>query len=179
MKKILALALAMIFVFALAIPAFAVEVTNAPINSDNVPTFDDQSGTATVTYTMTGSYVAIIPATIPVAVPDTNNVDVTSVKLGYGQQLTVAVTYDGILDLKIGTDVKDTLAYTLKNGSTNIPTTGAQNVLTVGAGNNGFIGVTGGTKISASITDEAKYAGNYTDTVTFTIAVVAVPAQQS
>ena len=188
MKKIISLALAMILAFALAIPAFATEVTdNADIDGDGNVTWDptSQNSTATVEYTMAGNYVVTIPSTIELGDNDgtKNVVAVSSAMLGYQQQLVIEAKSDGKLELlENGTPNQDvTIAYTIVTNTSKTVGVNATEILTIAPANeaSGFSGfsaaaATSKVALTATVTGKAPYAGVYTDTVTFTTSVKPV-----
>lgn len=165
MKKIFSIALALVMMMAITVPAFA-ETAVLGENTVNVETTYDAGTDA--------SYTVTIPATISVVWGDETTVyDASySVKsqLLVGASVTVGVAYDA--------DTDDT-----NNGvMTNADTTATLKYTLAGAGTTTFIGVNDGAKASdmggtdATITVagfDAAPVGTYTGTITYTVEYVA------
>ena len=165
MKKIISIALALVMMMAICVPAFA-ETAVLGKNTVNVETTYDATTDA--------SYTVTIPATISVKWDDeTTPYDASySVKsqLLVGASVTVGVAYDA--------DTDDT-----NNGvMTNADTTATLKYTLTGAGETTFTGVNNGTKasnmggIDATITVagfDAAPVGVYTGTITYTVAYEA------
>lgn len=168
MKKILSLALALVFMFALAIPAFAADP--ATLNSAS------SSKDVTATYNVGEGYTVTIPSGITFSAEKTANETVTVSNVYINANKKVVVTLkaageDTAFELKYDNDA---LTYTVKtnlgNGdaTTAIAATGGT-VVEVNAGT-----VTGATAALAfQITEDAIYQGEYTDTLTFSVTVAA------
>lgn len=165
MKKIISIALALVMMMAICVPAFA-ETAVLGENTVNVETTYDATTDA--------SYTVTIPATISVKWDDeTTTYDasysVTS-QLLVGASVNVDVAYDA--------DTDDT-----NNGvMTNDDTTATLKYTLTGVGETTFTGVNNGTKASnmggtdATITVEgfdAAPVGVYTGTITYTVEYVA------
>ena len=165
MKKIISIALALVMMMAVTVPAFAATAVLGG-NTVNVETsFNESTDT---------SYTVEIPATISVAWDD----ETTAYDVGYtvtsqllvGASLKVAVNYDS--------DTDDA-----NNGvMTNDETTATLKYTLTGAGETTFTGVNDGAKASdmggtdASITVagfDAAPVGAYTGTITYTVAYEA------
>lgn len=166
MKKIISIALALVMMMAICVPAFA---TQTAVVGDNVvdvkTTYDETTDT---------SYTVTIPATIPVVWGDTT----TAYDVGYtvtsqllvGASITVAVNYD--------LDTDDT-----NNGvMTNADTTAILTYVLTGAGETTFGEVNDGAKASdvggtdATITVagfDAAPVATYTGTITYSVAYEA------
>lgn len=154
MKKVLSVALALVMMLAICVPAFAVE-----LNKDNL------EGSARV-YTDTslvgaGDFTVTFDAETPVmwgalTTALTYNVDA---QLAAGKKLNVTVAADhDVMTIENGTD---TLAYALSGADTNFTTDGA-----VYAGDR---------SVSVDVAQaawDAAAIGAYADTVTFTASVV-------
>ena len=165
MKKIISIALALVMMMAICVPAFA-ETAVLGENTVNVETTYDATTDA--------SYTVTIPATISVVWGDeTTTYDasysVTS-QLLVGASVNVDVAYDA--------DTDDT-----NNGvMTNADTTATLKYTLTGVGETTFTGVNNGTKASnmggtdATITVagfDAAPVGVYTGTITYTVEYVA------
>lgn len=165
MKKIISIALSLVMMLAVAVPAFAATAVLGD-NTVNVETsFNESTDT---------SYTVEIPATISVAWND----ETTAYEVGYtvtsqllvGASLKVAVNYDS--------DTDDA-----NNGvMTNAETTATLKYTLTGAGKTTFTGVNDGAKASdmggtdATITVagfDAAPVGVYTGTITYTVEYVA------
>lgn len=164
MKKIISIALALVMMMAVTVPAFAATAVLGD-NTVNVETSFNESDT---------SYTVEIPATISVAWND----ETTAYEVGYtvtsqllvGASLKVAVNYDS--------DTDDA-----NNGvMTNDETTATLKYTLTGAGEATFTGVNDGAKASdvggtdATITVagfDAAPVGTYTGTITYTVAYEA------
>lgn len=165
MKKIISIALALVMMMAVTVPAFAATAVLGG-NTVNVETsFNESTDT---------SYTVEIPATISVAWDD----ETTAYDVGYtvtsqllvGASLKVAVNYDS--------DTDDA-----NNGvMTNDETTATLKYTLTGAGEATFTGVNDGAKASdvggtdATITVagfDAAPVGAYTGTITYTVAYEA------
>ncbi len=166
MKKIISIALALVMMMAICVPAFA---TQTAVVGDNVvdvkTTYDETTDT---------SYTVTIPATIPVVWGDTT----TAYDVGYtvtsqllvGASITVAVNYD--------LDTDDT-----NNGvMTNADTTATLTYVLTGEGETTFGEVNDGAKASdvggtdATITVagfDAAPVATYTGTITYSVAYEA------
>ncbi len=162
MKKALSLALALVFAFALAIPAFA-ENTNMSGNSQNV----------TATYTVSEAYTVSIPSGITFDADKSaqETVSVSGALINSGKKVQVklaAADEDDAFELEYieNSAVVEALTYTVKVGETSVAATGTE-VLSVAAGT-----ATGSAIIDFAITEDANYQGTYTDSLTFSVAVV-------
>lgn len=151
MKKIISLALAVMMIATMSVTAFA---------ADNTLDNENKTGDVTIEYTQSESYVVIIPDSMTVGTDKT--VEADNIVIGYGKQLTVSVSSQNSWKL-INND--DSLDYTLKIGDT--AASANSTVLTAKSGE------TVSKTLSATLDDDqsAKYAGNYTDTLTFTVSV--------
>lgn len=165
MKKIISIALALVMMMAVAVPAFGATAVLGD-NTVNVETsFNESTDT---------SYTVEIPATISVAWDD----ETTAYEVGYtvtsqllvGASLKVAVNYDS--------DTDDANNGVMKNDET----TATLKYTLAGAGETTFTGVNDGAKASdvggtdATITVagfDAAPVGAYTGTITYTVAYEA------
>ena len=133
MKKIISLALVFIFVIALAVPAFAADVTttiiqNNPITDPNgAPSiFEDKQQITDITYDVSGAYIVTIPAAITLSFDGVDKnvasaiqyIGVKDVLIPYGKELTITLTsartlvYDRVANDDI---VEDTITYGIYN----------------------------------------------------------------
>lgn len=150
MKKILSFIMAFALVFSLAMPCFASEVADVEFNVGS-------------------TYTVSIPNYInPVKSGETPNiysVTASDVLIEENDELIVSVDYDGIL-----TEENDvSLAYGLYE-TDNTAIMGKAIILDQSAG---YPDSTIQTDFTAYLDDEVKYAGNYTDTVTFNCSVIS------
>ena len=152
MKKLLSLALVLAMVLTMSVTAFA---------ADNTLDNERKTGTTEVTHTVSDSYIVTIPDSMTIGTDA--NVSVKDVVLASDQELTVSVSstqYNGGWKLKNG---DDTIGYTLKIDNTDVANNGT--VLTVKSDE------TATKTLKTELSGTAKYSGNYTDTLTFTVAV--------
>ena len=119
----------------------------------------------TVTYEVAPTYTVTIPATVTLG--ETAKIEVENVVVEKGKQVEVALTEAN--DFKVATTEGAELTYTVKNGETEVAE--GDTVLAV----NPKDGKTGETTLSFVAPTEIQYAGTYTGSATFTIAVKPVP----
>ena len=119
----------------------------------------------TVTYEVAPTYTVTIPATVTLG--ETAKIEVENVVVEKGKQVEVALTEAN--DFKVATTEGAELTYTVKNGETEVAE--GDTVLAV----NPKDGKTGETTLSFVAPTEIQYAGTYTGTATFTVAVKPVP----
>ena len=115
----------------------------------------------TVTYEVAPTYTVTIPATV--ALGETATIKAENVVVPKGKQVEVALTNAN--GFTVATPQGAELGYTVKNGETTVNE--GDTVLTV----NPDGGKTGETILSFVAPTEYTYSGDYTGTVTFTIAV--------
>ena len=115
----------------------------------------------TVEYTVAPTYTVTIPATV--ALGETATIKAENVVVPKGKQVEVALTNAN--GFTVATPQGAELGYTVKNGETTVNEGDA--VLTV----NPDGGKTGETTLTFTTPETVKFAGDYTGTVTFTIAV--------
>lgn len=165
MKKIISIALALVMMMAICVPAFAEKAVLGE-NTVNVETTYDAGTDA--------SYTVQIPATISVVWNDTTNAydvgyTVTS-QLLVGASVTVGVAYDtdaddtnnGVMEAE-GTDKK--LTYTL---------TGAGETAFTGVNNGAKASDVGGTDATITVAGfDAAPVATYTGTITYTVSYEA------
>lgn len=161
MKKLLSIALTLVMVLSLSVTAFAADITQ-----DSNPKTADTN----VTFNVDPTYTVTIPATVTLAKDqDAGNykqdatITASDVRLLEGQTITVKLASDFQLDTAASATYK--LPYTVKVGDSETAIATGDTVATFNTDTN-----------SQSSTlhfaaDNPTYAGNYSDTVTFTIAV--------
>lgn len=115
----------------------------------------------TVEYTVDPTYTVTIPATV--ALGETATIKAENVVVAKGKQVEVALTNAN--GFTVATPQGAELGYTVKNGETIVNE--GDTVLTV----NPEGGKTGETTLTFTTPETVKFAGDYTGTVTFTIAV--------
>ena len=115
----------------------------------------------TVEYTVAPTYTVTIPATV--ALGETATIKAENVVVAKGKQVEVALTNAN--GFTVATPQGAELGYTVKNGETIVNE--GDTVLTV----NPEGGKTGETTLTFTTPETVKFAGDYTGTVTFTIAV--------
>ena len=115
----------------------------------------------TVEYTVAPTYTVTIPATV--ALGETATIKAENVVVAKGKQVEVALTNAN--GFTVATPQGAELGYTVKNGETTVNE--GDTVLTVNPDN----GKTGETTLTFTTPETVKFAGDYTGTVTFTIAV--------
>lgn len=163
MKKLLAVVLALALALSLTATAFA-----ADINQDT----SSQTGSTNVTFNVDPTYTVKIPESVALDKVDTNGVityektaDITAdagVRLHENEQ--IQVTLNGDFVLKTSDTATYTLPYTV--------TVGAKSI------NSGDVVANFGTSLDAQTStlhfaaENPQYAGEYKDTVVFTIAIV-------
>ena len=115
----------------------------------------------TVEYNVDPTYTVTIPATV--ALDETATIKAENVVVPKGKQVEVALTNAN--GFTVATPQGASLTYTVKNGETTVNE--GDTVLTVNPDN----GKTGETTLTFTTPETVKFAGDYTGTVTFTIAV--------
>ena len=148
MKKLFAIALALVLVASLSVTAFAANTTG---------------GEADITTSIAPTYTVTIPADVNVVFNATETafgtIEVTASQIHPDKQIRVTLTTDGELNNTI--DTTKVIPYVIKDASGAAFTTATY--LTEGDK----------TELSIHITADdwnAAYAGDYTDTVTFTVS---------
>ena len=126
---------------------------------------EPETQTTTVTYQVDPTFTVTIPATVTLG--ETAKIEVENVVVEKGKQVEVALTEAN--DFKVATTEGAELTYTVKNGETEVAE--GDTVLAV----NPKDGKAGETTLSFVVPTEIQYAGTYTGTATFTIAVKDVP----
>ena len=115
----------------------------------------------TVEYNVDPTYTITIPATV--ALGETATIKAENVVVAKGKQVEVALTNAN--GFTVATPQGAELGYTVKNGETIVNE--GDTVLTVNPDN----GKTGETTLTFTTPETVKFAGDYTGTVTFTVAV--------
>ena len=115
----------------------------------------------TVEYTVAPTYTVTIPATV--ALGETATIKAENVVVPKGKQVEVTLTDAN--GFTVATPQGAELGYTVKNGETTVNE--GDTVLAV----NPKSGKTGETTLTFTTPETVKFAGDYTGTVTFTIAV--------
>ena len=156
MKKIFALALALCLLCGAT--AFATTTTLTPSSS---------SGDTILTTTIAETYTLTIPATLNIAFEATETdlpLTVSDYRLKSSHMIRLSQSWDGKLEYNDGT-TSYSLSYALKHNGTNVSSDSNPVTFT----SNGTVNLT------VAITEAAwnsAAAGEYTDTVTFTSAIV-------
>ena len=122
---------------------------------------EPETQTTTVTYQVDPTFTVTIPATV--ALGETATIKAENVVVAKGKQVEVALTNAN--GFTVATPQGAELGYTVKNGETKVNE--GDTVLTVNPDN----GKTGETTLTFTTPETVKFAGDYTGTVTFTIAV--------
>lgn len=163
MKKLLSGLLALAFVLSMSTAAFAADPT---INQD---TPDPKSGNTNVSFNVEPTYTVTIPETVTLDKTEAGGV------ITYEKDMTI--TADAGVRLLEGEKIQVTLTsdYTLTVGTTDLPYTVTVGGTAIDATNNVVAEFTTSADVQTSTLHFAaqnpEFAGNYTDTVTFNIAV--------
>ena len=120
-----------------------------------------ETKSTTVTYEVAPTYTVTIPATV--ALGETATIKAENVVVAKGKQVEVALTNAN--GFTVATPQGAELGYTVKNGETTVNE--GDTVLAVNPDN----GKTGETTLTFTTPETVKFAGDYTGTVAFTIAV--------
>ena len=122
---------------------------------------ETETKSTTITYQVDPTFTVTIPATV--ALGETATIKAENVVVAKGKQVEVALTNAN--GFTVATPQGAELGYTVKNGETTVNE--GDIVLTVNPDN----GKTGETTLTFTTPETVKFAGDYTGTVTFTIAV--------
>ena len=162
MKKLLAIALALVMVLSLSVTAFAADTS---INQDT----DPKTGTTNVTYTVNPTYTVTIPATVTLGGAAVE-VKAENVVVDKGKQVVVKLTgtSDSGNAFKVTTTEGAELTYTVKKDGSAVALNDA--VLTV----NPTSGASGSVNLSFALAGTITYAGEYSGTVTLNVSVETV-----
>ena len=155
MKKLFALILTVCLLASMSVTAFAA------VDQDS----QDPNGAMNVTYTVDPTFTVTIPATV--ALGEDATISAENVVVPKGKQVEVSIAQAN--GFKATTPEGAEITYTVKNGETAVAE--GETVLAV----NPKDGKTGETTLSFVAPTEIQYAGDYTGTVTFTVAVKDVP----
>ena len=155
MKKLFAFILTVAMLATLSVTAFAV------VDQDS----QDPSGAMNVTYTVAPTFTVTIPASVTLG--DAATISAANVVVPKGKQVEVSIAEAN--GFKATTPEGAELIYTVKNGNTAVAE--GDIVLAV----NPKYGNTGSTTLTFVAPTEYTYSGDYTGTVTFTVAVKAAP----
>lgn len=173
MKRIIAIAMAVVMMMAIAVPAFAAGAN--PVTKETT----DQYGTADVYTTFDEktdwSYTVTIPANLEISWGDKEAKNMTykvESQLLIGATLTVSVAGSGEMS---ATGTTEKLAYTLTGGdAVEFPAVNAANTTGVNADGTGIVD---GENVKVAITTfDGKPVGAYRDTLTFTVEYEAPTA---
>lgn len=170
MKKLLSIALAVVMMFAICVPAFATEINQSEPTADAEGKQTAQAEVVT-TYdeTTDWSYTVTIPAGVTVDWNDTTAQAMTysvgsQLLIGAGLKISAAADNGGVMK---ATGTTDELTFTVAGG-------GEVEFGAVNAEGTTAPGVVNGTNVSVSIADFAgKAVGAYTGTLTYTVVYVA------
>lgn len=156
MKKIISIFLAMLMLLSISIPTLAAEIREAT-----------GTGTTDVIYTVPSEYTVTIPEfIIPVKAdetPNTYSVTANKVLLENGEEVKVTVSYDNVLTDKRGAELNYALYY-----EDNTEIADEDTILTVDAGTPDG---TASTNFISYLTEDVRYAGVFTDIVTFNFSI--------
>lgn len=170
MKKLLTVVLTLAMMLSLSVTAFAADTVVGPDGSGNP---DPATGNTAVSFEVAPTYTVTIPATVELVKTGTDTItyekamDITAaagVRLLEGQSIQVTLASD--FTLKTEASATYQLPYTVKVGTSTT------------AINTGDVVATFGTSREAQTStlhfaaNNPTYAGDYSDTVTFTISVV-------
>ena len=155
MKKLFALILTVAMLFSLSVTAFAA------VDQDS----QDPSGAMNVTYTVAPTFTVTIPATV--ALGEDATILAENVVVPKGKQVEVSIADAN--GFKATTPEGAEITYTVKNGEDAVAE--GETVLAVNPGDS----KRGSTTLSFVAPETIQYAGTYTGTVTFTVAVKDVP----
>ena len=155
MKKLFALILTVAMLFSLSVTAFAA------VDQDS----QDPSGTMNVTYTVAPTFTVTIPASVTLG--ENATISAENVVVPKGKQVEVSIADAN--GFKATTPEGAEITYTVKNGEDAVAE--GETVLAVNPGNS----KRGSTTLSFVAPETIQYAGTYTGTVTFTVAVKDVP----
>lgn len=161
MKKFITTAIALAMVLAVSTTAFAAEVNQGSA---------DKTGNTDITFNVDPTCTVTIPATVTLTKKEGGGYESTAeitasagLRLNKGKVINVTLS---TCDYTLSSDEGATLAYTVKVGNADI-TDSTTPVAIFTTENNSAVQ----TSTLTFHADEPTYAGNYSDTITFTIAV--------
>lgn len=170
MKKILSIALAIVMMFAICVPAFATEINKSEPAADSDGKQTAQAEVVTTYDNATDwSYTVTIPAGVTVAWNDTTAQAMTykvesQLLIGASLKISAAADNGGVMT---ATGTTDTLAFTVAGGD-------AVEFGAVNPANTTAPDVVDGTNVSVTIADfSGKAVGAYSGTLTYTVEYVA------
>ena len=171
MKKLTSFVLALAMAAVCAAPAMAEGADSSAPPASSTTTIEqnspNQSGETTVTFKIDPAYMVTIPGTVTLVKNDANNLvtyenllelKASNVRLEKGKELHITISNANDYKLTAGTA---TLDYTINNGKPD-PTEVVATFVTQAAEQ---------TKTLRIKANDPQYAGNYTGTLNFTIAV--------
>ena len=161
MKKIISIALALVMMMAICVPAFATQTANDGGNEVQVETSYIEATDA--------SYTVTIPSTISIPWGVTDEQEATyTVKsqLVIGAKLNISAAANNGGEM-VATGTTDKLTFAVTGGDT-------VEFSEVNAANTTAPGVTNGTNVKVSVASfDGKAVGEYTGTITYTVEYVA------
>ena len=155
MKKLFALLLAITMLATMSVTAFAA------VDQDS----QDLNGSMSVTYTVAPTFTVTIPASVTLGENATISAEYVVVPKGKQVEVSLTDANGFVVTSAEGAE----LTYTVKNGGAAVAE--GDTVLAV----NPKDGKTGSTPLSFVAPETIQYAGTYTGTVTFTVAVKDAP----
>lgn len=167
MKKTISLLLVLVLMLAVAMPVFATEITTDATGSN--------AGETVVTYGFSQSFLVVIPADFEISSSTkmaTADIKASDVVLAYGKTLNVKISghdYDDAWELIDVASADNKLEYTIgtSEGANDIVNNSV--VLSVAAGDNWDSEVV--ETMYFKVIDNNTTAGQYSDTLTFTVSV--------
>ena len=153
MKKLFALILTVCLLATMSVTAFAANTTG---------------GSMEVTYSVAPAYTVTIPETVTIGADGTSaTVSAADVVVNKGQYVSVTLAADNNFTVKTTEGAE--LTYTVTANGETVAAGGEILAVNPASADNGS------TEITFAINDEIQYAGTYTGSATFTIAVKDVP----
>ena len=167
MKKTISMLLVLVMMFAVAMPVFATEITTDATGSN--------AGETVVTYGFNQSFLVVIPADFEISSSTkmaTAEVKASDVVLAYGKTLNVKISghdYDDAWELIDIASAGNKLEYTIGTTEGASDIVNNSTVLSVAAGDNWDSEVV--ETLYFKVIDDNTTAGQYSDTLTFTVSV--------
>ncbi len=172
-KRLITIALAAAMVLSVSATAFADDTT---INQSS----DPATGMTNVNYTVDSTYTVTIPASVTIGSGNAATVSASSVVLEEGKELNVSITGTSgdddaftVTNTPVSGEGSDTLTYEVADSDSTSYTLNSE-VLTVSASDaTAGSGASGSIGLYYTLADgnTAKYAGEYTGTMTFTVSI--------